>query len=126
MEKCYREGVKIMNRSELKRLSQDEPDFNQFYLNFIEQTAPNRTIEKYDINRYVRIKAKTYGKDRIDQYNGSIPRTGQVVKINKKSIIIKADNELYKFPTDTLIYDITGYENLNMQDFENLYNEFRQ
>jgi len=115
-----------MDRSELKRLAQAEPEFNQFYLNFIAQTAPNRPIEKYDINRYVRIKSKTYGKDRIDQFNMSIPRTGQVVKINKKSIIIKADNELYKFPTDTLIYDITGYENLNMQDFENLYNEFRQ
>ena len=115
-----------MDRLELKRLAQAEPDFNQFYLNFMAQTVPNRTIEKYDINRYVRIKAKTYGKDRIDQFNMSIPRTGQVVKINRKSIIIKADNELYKFPADTLIYDITDYENCNKQEFENLYNNFRQ
>ena len=115
-----------MDRSELKRLAQAEPEFNQFYLNFMEQTTPNRTIEKYDINRYVRIKAKTFGKDRIDQYNGDIPRTGQVVKINKKSIIIKAGNEPYKFPADTLIYDITGYENCSIEEFENLYNEFRR
>lgn len=68
-----------------------------------ELAQTNRKIREGKPGEYVVISSPTYGEKKSDEYNIGIPREGEIIKINPKSVSIKARDKIYKFPPEAKI-----------------------
>lgn len=111
---------------DLKSLVIKNNTFEDFYRELNYHTEPVNRVTKNDIGKYVRIKAETYGDKTPIQFNMSIPKQGEIIKINTKSVNVKVNDKILKFPTDMLIYDITELQGVTPSDLKEMYLELKE
>jgi hypothetical protein len=77
-----------------------------------EMLETTRPIQSGKVGEYVAISSPTYGKKNSKEFNIGIPREGEIVKINPKSVKVKATNgEIYFFPIGAKISnDLAAYK----------------
>ena len=85
-------------------------------------SKPTRPIREAKVGEVVIIQSDTYGEESPTQYNSGIPRDGEIVKINPKSVSIKrADGEIYKFPASAKVSvdlkELKGKDKQSVTDF---------
>ncbi len=88
-------------------------------------SKPTRPIREAKVGELVTIQSDTYGETSPTQYNISIPRDGEIVKINPKSVSIKVGENIYKFPETAKVsaLDLKELKGKDKQGIIDFYNQ---